>query len=448
MNLERNDCTALGDYPAPKWRLALVWYVPVLCVLSLLSVGIRAELPSLYGENFIRTGEPTGDVRLPLQLQLSAQPGLEQSYRSQLTDLESSDGPYANKLAQPLLGLGRYYARNGDYEQALDLFRRALHIVRLNDGLYSTQQAPFVRALLDTTRLTGDMNTLDDRYNYFFRLYGSGGEPYTDLRVRATAEYLRWQREALRLGLDSTEKKRLLRLYQLNDRLLVDAIAGGSSLLELQWSLARSQILNLYLVQSIVHPRQTMTGPDAGSIFSTVAAQSGEIDFEQKRLEAIQSSAIGRGALILERYINAVEAADEVESIQLMARAALELADWYQWNGSRARANEHYAKLIGLLVAAGEEDLMHAWFDEPVELPDNGAFLQPPQGKEEAERSVVVAIFDVTARGKVKNLSVEGVVRGQRFKREFKKMRFRPRYTSNREPAYTRQLEREYELYD
>ena len=156
-------------------------------------------------------GQDWTDVRPPAveSLSIVEQEDPGKAFQLQMDEFESKDGPYADGLAEPLLGLGRHYARRGDYEQALQLYRRALHIVRLNDGLYSKRQVPVVRELLDTVRLSGDLQALDDRYDYFFRLYGRGQAPYTDIRVRAALEYLRWQREALRLGIDNNGNRRL-----------------------------------------------------------------------------------------------------------------------------------------------------------------------------------------------------------------------------------------------
>jgi len=419
---------------------------------AVFSSAVWADLPSVYGKDFARQGASWGDVRPPREAptQVAAQSRPELAYQRQLDDFESVGGPYADKLSEPLLGLGRYYAGKGEYERAIQLFRRALHVVRLSDGLYSEQQAPFVRELLDTIRLSGDLQALDDRYDYFFRLYGSGEPPYTPLRMRASLEYLRWQREVLRLGFDSQEKKRLLELYQLNDRLLNATWESGAISQEDQWDLAVSQIRNLYLLLSIIQPRLTISGPGAGSMVSTVAAQNGDIDFDQKRLETIQRGTLSRGESVLQQYIGAAKAGYVARTTQQRARANLELGDWYQWNGSNARARKQYSTVVKLLVEAGEGELMQAWFGGPVELPDNGAFWQPPVVVPGVDSSIVTATYDVTAKGRVKNLTVDAADQTSvyKFKRELKNTRFRPRYDASGESVSVEKLTRKYQLYD
>ncbi|MBE9540258.1 MAG: tetratricopeptide repeat protein, partial [Proteobacteria bacterium] len=250
MDVELNNYTVSSGWARRVVSSRHAGLTRLLFLFALISPGAWADLPSFYGEKFVLKGKTWAEVRPPVSIVTASSGALksEKAYRRQLDSVESTGGPYAYELAEPLLGLGRYHASNGRYGKARDLFRRALHNVRLNDGLYSELQTPYVRALLDTIRLSGDLNALDDRYNYFFRLYGSGQPPYTRLRMRASLEYLRWQREALRLEFDSQEKKRLLTLYQLNESLLTDTWESNSSSPEDQWKLTMSQIRNLYIL--------------------------------------------------------------------------------------------------------------------------------------------------------------------------------------------------------
>ncbi len=451
-NLKNNAVSRLLLGPV-SLSLRVIIYTLVFS-FSLFSQASRADFPSFYGETFFLKRKQQADTRPPLKIPPTVDSTSQSSnaYQRQLSDIESTGGPYADGLAQLLLGLGRNHVSRGEYDKAIRLYGRALHNVRLNDGLYSERQAPFVRELLDTIRLSGDLSALDDRYDYFFRLYGSGQPPYTPLRMRATLEYLRWQREALRLGIDKQKDKRLLRLYQLNKDILSSTWATPSYLLADQWDLTLSQIRNLYLLLSIVEPRVVITGPGAGTMVSTVNSQDHSLDFDQRHLENILRAAMKRSEAVLEQYIAAAQAAQPTVSVRHRARAVLELADWYQWNGNKRRAGDTYTKVVKMLARAGQGELIQAWFDEPVELPDNGAFWQPPVAEPGAEPTVVTATFDVTATGKVRNITLGADDQGKfyRFKRELSNTRFRPRYVVDADykvqGVFTEQLSRRYEL--
>src|SRR5210317_943906 len=121
----------------------------VLMVLPCLFVAADARADKYaYGQDFARVGQSWADGGPPLA---AAVPNLDsgdnqgERFHQQLAALEDSEGPYSDALAEPLTSLGRYYRASGDLEQATRMYRRALHLVRVNDGLYSERQMPVLR---------------------------------------------------------------------------------------------------------------------------------------------------------------------------------------------------------------------------------------------------------------------------------------------------------------
>jgi tetratricopeptide (TPR) repeat protein len=400
-----------------------------------------------YGRAFVRVGESWADGG-PVPGQPESGTGAAQDegqYQRQVDELEDEGGPYADALAEPLTGLGRHYRQRGDMAQALRLYRRALHVVRVNDGLYSERQMPILRELLDAYRVSGEMEILDDRYNYYFRLYGNGQPPYTGVRLRAALAYLRWQREVVRLELDENEDQRILALYHLNDELL-QAVAAEPSV-ALQWyrDLVLSQMRNLYLLEDRFAPTVQNTGLAPST--PVLAGKWEQKDFDKKRLELIQRGALSQGAGLLQALIDrTVGTAQSTE----LARLHLELGDWYQWHGKYRRAGEQYQQVVQLLSQESRADLLQQWLGQPRELPDNGAFWQfrPAQ---KGDPPVVVSVrYDVSARGRASNMQAgvsdpanEGLA--SRLKRKLAKIRFRPRWVSGvAEPVS--QVQRDYQL--
>lgn len=458
-------CNKLNNYIRTGTRTVGVRLLPrfVLWLLvlsvSILPRSVFAELPEFYGEKFARIGQGWADVRPPIVEPVpvieSDNPG--NAFQLQLDEFESKAGPYADGLTEPLLGLGRYYSQRGDYERAVQLYRRALHIVRLNDGLNSKRQVPVVRELLDTVRLSGDLQALDDRYDYFFRLYGRGQPPYNDIGVRAALEYLRWQREALRLDIDNSDSRRLLHLYALNEDML-DAGDGSTSFtLEDRWKLSLGQIRNLYLLQSKVRPPIEITGLQTNMAMQPMSGQGLEMDFTQRQLQALRRNAFRAGRAVLDHYLASIQLLEEGSeqadrAIEFRARAMLELADWHQWNGSYSRAAQYYSGVVDILVAADRGELVQQWFGAPVELPDNGAFWQLSANSEGTQNIIVSANFDVSARGRARNINAQvqredDAKKVYRFKRGLEATRFRPRFENGKAVA-TQTLSREYVLYN
>jgi hypothetical protein len=399
-----------------------------------------------YGEYFVRSGESWPDAGPVIALPASAVASTREDnerFQRLLEKLEDEGGPYADTLAEPLADLARFYRRNGDLDQAQRAYHRALHIVRVNEGLYSERQVPILRELFETYRMAGDMATLDARYDYFFRLYGSGQPPYSPVRIDAALEYLRWQREAVRRGLDGQDPRRLLFMYALNERIL----EGVASTPEPDFAdfrdLVLSQLRNLYLLQDRYKPRV-----ETISIAATTRMPGGweDKDPNEARLETLQRNALTRGRTLLEELINRIPPGQT----EALAAAWLELADWNQWNDRPSEAATAYAKVVELLQGGKSANLLEQWLGQSVELPANGAFWQPGAWSGNREPGLVQARYDVSASGRANNIetlapSSDDESKASRLRRNLAQTRFRPRIV-NGVPAAETQLQRTYEV--
>jgi hypothetical protein len=436
-----------------SWPKCAIPRSRALTVALLLALAFNA-LPAwagkyAYGERFVRVGKDwsnAGPLRLHVKANTAA-PLEGDNYQRQVSELELQGGPYSDALAEPLVGLGRFYQNSGDPEQAQRLYRRALHIVRVNDGLYSERQIPILRELLNGYRASGEWETLDERYDYYFRLYGNGQPPYSNVRLQASLGYMRWQREAVRLGLDDKVHDRLLTLYHLNADLLA-RLAEDVSVDE-RWyrELSLSQLRNLYLVEDKVAPALQNIGVASSS--PMFADEWKQADFKQKRLEGIQRGALSSGVGLLRDAIARTETDGDGPEL---ASLYLELGDWYQWHGDDSKAATQYRQVVTLLTDLGRQDLLQQWLGEPVELPDNGVFRQPRPNLEAEAPVEVSASYDVSARGRVRKLQAEVTDpelenRTVGFKRKLAQIRFRPRWISG-EAEEAAQIERRYQLVD
>jgi hypothetical protein len=436
-----NNCT--NTVPAgARWKYRLIVLLGLLSTLQ----AVQAGTPAPYGQAFYRQGASWDDGLVSGQTAApySGPAGDEQDYEDQIRQLELSEGPYSDALAEPLSSLAHFYRGQGNYKNALRLYGRALHLVRINDGLYSERQIPVVRSMLDSYREAGDMQGLDKRYDYFFRLYGKGEPPYTDLRMRATVEYLRWQREAFRIELDGDGKGRLMALYELNKKLLEDTVGAVGVGHNWYRALVMSQLRNLYLIQVTIEPPQDVYGNSA--LRPILTAQDQELDPRAQRMANVRRSSAGKGRALLEELIARTQAVSEATEL---AAVYLELGDWHQWNDNRQGAKRAYLKVQELLANA-EPSLAQKWLGQPIELPANGAFWQSAPLSEEGREVVLSASFDVSERGRPKNIRVAAASEEQRsdaarLRRKLSATRFRPRFVDGMSQE-VEQLKRSYTL--
>ena len=76
------------------------------------------------------------------------------------------------------------------YEEADELFSRALRNKRINEGLYSAGQLQIVQTLAEVARFQGDPEALKARIDYYYRIQGSGEVGLTAKKLQAANQWL------------------------------------------------------------------------------------------------------------------------------------------------------------------------------------------------------------------------------------------------------------------
>ena len=63
------------------------------------------------------------------------------------------------------------YQNHGKHQQAIEAFKRSLHLKRINEGLYNLGQVPIVEKLIDSFLAQQNWRSADDRFKYLSWLY-------------------------------------------------------------------------------------------------------------------------------------------------------------------------------------------------------------------------------------------------------------------------------------
>lgn len=411
-----------------------------LCLLLCAAPG-QAHLPAVYGRDFLRASDSPAEVDCKPDISL---PGMEDDLAARLDQLERSEGPYAQTLAEPLADLGRYYRRSGDHNDALRVFNRALHLVRVNEGLSSPAQLALLDELAETHRSIGDLPALDQVQVQKFRVQGQGRG--TDIAsLEASLDFLRWQRQAHGLGLDGNNMQRVLETYLLNQRLLEQLDKEGRAGEPEYRRLVLSQLSNLYLVMGA--ELEETSGAAIVMSAEVHPSQSGSESYVRQRVARMQLSGLKEGERLLQGLIDAIDPGQPLA----IASMRLELADWLQWNGEFGRAADEYMLVASTLVDLGESALLQQWLGEPRELPDSRVFRQFDTGVTGTATGVeVAASFTVTTRGEARDVELtlpgDGAsYHDNRFSRMLAGTHFRPRFVSG-EAEQARVSARSYRL--
>lgn len=436
----------MPQYPRARLPLRRVRRLSACLLLLCAAPAMALDTALAYGERVVRAERtwPDGTPEAPRPPAVSG--GGREDYAAAIENAQLAGGPYQPGLEEPLRDLARWHWARGELAEAGRQLDRALHILRINEGLRSERQLSLLRDQIALSRAAGNLAQLDDRQAYLYFLAANGQPLVEEDNWQATLDYLRWQREALRsdLGGDRGTQRRLQALVDLNEDLLEsDAGAGPQALPPARrWQLVQSQLRNLYLLQSSIPELGYAPGGLSASAFYTPGRDMDALEAERRRLDNLRRSGMARGAALLEDFAGSQAAGSDLER-----GARLALADWYQWHGATGNAAQIYRQLAAELAAAGEGATLAQWFGEPVELPDNGAFWQAPAPGQAAE-ATVLARFTVSATGRVRDLAIDTVPEEQasaanRLRRALRELRFRPRLEAG-EPVSSAAVERRY----
>ena len=113
-------------------------------------------------------------------------------YAILVEELESEFGPFDSRLSEPLLATGDKLAERGDYHGAISYIERALHVLRINQGLYSEPQIAIVERLIEFNVALEDWESVDANFRYleflYTRLFDEGGTKW-DYGIAQVADW-------------------------------------------------------------------------------------------------------------------------------------------------------------------------------------------------------------------------------------------------------------------
>ncbi len=325
-----------------------------------------------------------------------------QNYETAIEAIEASTNRLSASLVDPLRGLSRTYADAGLFTEAVESFKRTLHVQRVNTGLHSVDQSALLVELSEVYFLLGDDAMADAMQQANVNL-ANRNYPGDDLR-KLPALYSRVDMLE-RTGHHIKAHERYRRIIDLIER------AEGS--------LSLTLLPALYKIADVFLYNQMLDGYKGA---------------EQARR-------------YLRRAVVIVEKNDDATALQ-QADAHIAMADYLSLKSSNRRiVLREYGKAWDALSAAE----LHAERDErfgvPVPLndvPGNRTMayqhLMDSAADAFGTEGIVVVQYDVDAKGRVRNAEVveseppgyrDAIVTGH-----LKDIVFRPRFL-DREPADT-----------
>lgn len=151
---------------------------------------------------------------LSLDLTNDLVPSLNPASRT-ITTLGSDFAAYDQRQVESLEDLGRLSQSAGEHQQALFFFKQALHVVRINQGLYHESQFSIVDEIISAEIALQNWDEVDDFYAYqehlYRRLYDVDDSRLEDGLRKVSA----WHITALNVNLDGNRIEHLRKANEL-----------------------------------------------------------------------------------------------------------------------------------------------------------------------------------------------------------------------------------------
>lgn len=370
------------------------------------------------------TGErPQGEVSEPRDQEIppvrvdSAQQ--EQDYQRVIQQIESREGAYADELSESLLSLALTLQSQGRHEEAIKLFKRGVHLVRINEGLYCPEQIPLLQGEIASHKARQNYLQADERHDYLYRVQVKSMAGSAAM-ANAFMDQARWQYDAYQLGLvedDYTRLITMLELYRMAFKEVVEREGDKSpellpplhGMLQAQYLISRYQI------------------PASAPVFG----EDGHVDEELLRFKTYHAKSYRQGNAIIDA-IASIEREQSATDSAALANSWVMRGDWRLWHGNTRSAWEAYRAAVAELARSGDaQGLAQQWFAEPVALPDIADLSPLPPAVEPGEDAVTLA-FGVSQYGRVQDLerldrNEEDDTQAWRLMRQLRKTTFRPR---------------------
>ena len=353
-------------------------------------------------------------------------------YKSAVTDIELDGGAWNGSLVEELASLGRLQQQQDNHVGAIGTLDRAIHVNRINSGLYTLEQIPLVEHLTQSYMALGDWEQADLYNNYLFHVqqkaYG-----FNDPRLIPVLDRLAtWNIQAFKIGYGTLRGIRLRQSQAMFDAAarMVGTYFGKADerFINYQRNIANSA----YLVERNRDLMMEIDGLEYRNMHQI-------FPYTRNDKQWAQPLGFSAGERALIEIVTFYQ--EQGNDIYGLAEAVTHLADWYLMFDRRRDTLKNYKLAWDMLQGLeNSKELTELLFGNVVPLPSFSSSIEMPgvlyrseDGTEALNFDYADLTFDITDNGLVRNVkSISEVTKDNRaqlskLRMSARSMRFRPR---------------------
>jgi len=261
-------------------------------------------------------------------------------YMEAIDNSEGQFGAYATELSELYLGLGNALYAGEEYTEALNAFQKGMQIERVNYGLSSLSQSPYLFSIADTERYLGNW---DKSQQALERVYTINSNNYGEVDVRMLGvldKILEWYMDSYK---DRRPKGGYANLV-ISERIAQRMYEILNKDMSLDDPEAPDRFRRLGYLQHViaVHLKEHGEPSESGLSISMSGSSGRPNKATTSHLHFL------RGKLALEKVIaSVIQQPNSTETDQALAIA--ELGDWYLVFGQKSKATAAYQLALDVL---------------------------------------------------------------------------------------------------
>lgn len=344
-------------------------------------------------------------------------------YRDAIESIEARQSAYASELGDLYLGLGSAYVARQDYQKAIGAYTKGLQIERVNQGLHSLSQRPYLLSLADAESLRGNWKQSRSALNNLYQINRQNYDSYDPKLLPILDDILHWLLQYHGHQPANIRYANLIIAERVGQN--IDAILARDMDADPQEASERYRQLAFLHYRIAEHISQHGDNNSSGISVTTTASLSDNTQSTSSHLH------YQRGRDALEKVVE-YSVKQDTNNIPEQAMAVAELGDWYLLFDRRQSAKNAYQLALNTLKSVEPTPTEVLLFDQPTMIEFTTLHNIAKDGGDHPQLEVAMTI---SAAGKISDIEVlssEPILSQQQLKnlkRNLRNIRFRPKLT-------------------